>query len=201
MDNGKYQHESCCCGCSCEQSNNEVSCSCGEHTCKDEVCSCGNEYSCSEDSCGCEHSHAEVSCGCGCGCGEEHEGSTWELVLGGVLFLVTELLGIVPEGYQLYALVLAYLLLGWRIVWKSLQNILKGKVFDENFLMSVATLCAFAIGEYAEAVFVMLFYQVGELFQSIAVGKSRSLSRYCDGIKGGGFCTKRRRIVLILLCG
>ena len=79
-------------------------------------------------SCGCEQSHNEVSCSCGCGCvcGEEHEGSTWELALGGVLFLVTELLGVVPEGYQLYALVLAYLLLGWRIVWKSLQNIFKG---------------------------------------------------------------------------
>ena len=63
-------------------------------------------------SCGCEQSHKEVSCscGCGCGCGEEHEGSTWELALGGVLFLVTELLGVVPETYELYVLVLASLL-------------------------------------------------------------------------------------------
>ena len=107
MDKEKH-HEECCCSCGCEQSHKEVSCSCSEdHTCKEEVCSCGHENSCSEDSCG---------CGCGCGCGEAHEGSTWELALGGVLFLVTELLGFVLEAYELYALVLAYLLLGWRIV-------------------------------------------------------------------------------------
>ena len=120
-----------------------------------------------------KHQHEECCCSCGCGCSEEHEGSTWELALGGVLFLVTELLGFVPEAYELYALVLAYLLLGWRIVWKSLQNIFKGNIFDENFLMSIATIGALAIGEYLEAVAVMIFYQIGELFQEYAVNKSR----------------------------
>ena len=123
-----------------------------------------------------KHHHEECccSCGCGCGCGEEHEGSTWELALGGVLFLVTEFLGVVPEAYELYALVLAYLLLGWRIVWKSLQNILKGNIFDENFLMTIATLGAFAIKAWEEAVGVMFFYRLGEYFEHRAVERSRS---------------------------
>ena len=66
-----------------------------------------------------------------------------------------------------------YLLIGWDVLWKAVRNIAHGQVFDENFLMAIATVGAFATGEYAEAVFVMLFYQVGELFQSYAVGKSR----------------------------
>ena len=66
-----------------------------------------------------------------------------------------------------------YLTAGWDVLWKALRNIRNGQVFDENFLMSLATVGAFATGEYAEAVFVMLFYQVGEWFQSYAVGRSR----------------------------
>ena len=66
-----------------------------------------------------------------------------------------------------------YIIVGYDVLWSALRNIFHGQVFDEQFLMSIATLGAFAIGEYPEAVFVMLFYQVGELFQSIAVGKSR----------------------------
>ncbi len=69
--------------------------------------------------------------------------------------------------------VISYILVGFEILRKAFRNILRGKVFDENFLMSVATLGAFAIGELPEAVAVMLFYQVGELFQSYAVAKSR----------------------------
>ncbi|MCI9264089.1 MAG: cadmium-translocating P-type ATPase [Oscillospiraceae bacterium] len=66
-----------------------------------------------------------------------------------------------------------YFIIGWDILWKALRNIKNGQVFDENFLMAIATVGALAIGEYPEAVFVMLFYQVGELFQAVAVGKSR----------------------------
>lgn len=66
-----------------------------------------------------------------------------------------------------------YVLIGWDIVYKAFRNIKNGQVFDENFLMSVATFGAFGIGEYSEAVAVMLFYQVGELFQSYAVNRSR----------------------------
>ena len=69
--------------------------------------------------------------------------------------------------------ILAYAMVGIEIVIKAFKNIIKGKVFDENFLMAVATIGAFAIGELPEAVAVMLFYQVGELFQSYAVSKSR----------------------------
>ncbi len=66
-----------------------------------------------------------------------------------------------------------YFIVGYDVVWGAISNILRGQVFDEKFLMALATLGAFATGEYLEAVAVMLFYQVGELFQSIAVGKSR----------------------------
>lgn len=69
---------------------------------------------------------------------------------------------------------LAYLILGIKIVWTALRNISKGQVFDENFLMSIATIGAFGIGEYAEAVGVMLFYRIGELFEEKAVERSRS---------------------------
>ena len=70
-------------------------------------------------------------------------------------------------------LIISYIIVGFEILRKAVRNILRGKVFDENFLMSVATIGAFGIGEYPEAVAVMLFYQIGELFQSYAVDKSR----------------------------
>lgn len=77
-------------------------------------------------------------------------------------------------GYGRLAVFLApYLLIGGDILAKALRNIFHGQVFDENFLMAIATVGAFIIGEYPEAVFVMLFYQVGEFFQSYAVGRSR----------------------------
>ena len=83
------------------------------------------------------------------------------------------------EGVWRFAFFLpAYLVIGWDVLWKAAMNIAHGQVFDENFLMAVATIGAFCTGffgegEYPEAVFVMLFYQVGELFQGYAVGKSR----------------------------
>jgi len=74
-----------------------------------------------------------------------------------------------------------YLVIGWDVLWKAIRNILNGQVFDENFLMSVATIGALLIGEYPEAVAVMLFYQVGELFQNVAVSRSRqSISALMD---------------------
>ena len=83
------------------------------------------------------------------------------------------------EGPWRFVLFLpAYFVIGWDVLWKAARNIAHGQVFDENFLMALATVGAFCTGffgqgEYPEAVFVMLFYQVGELFQSYAVGKSR----------------------------
>lgn len=74
-----------------------------------------------------------------------------------------------------------YLIIGREVLWKAIRNIKNGQVFDENFLMAIATLGAFGCGEYAEAVAVMLFYQVGELFESVAVGRSRkSISDLMD---------------------
>ena len=69
--------------------------------------------------------------------------------------------------------VASYLLTGWRVLWKAGRNIAHGKVFDENFLMALATVGAFIVGEYPEAAAVMLFYQIGELFEHMAVDRSR----------------------------
>lgn len=88
--------------------------------------------------------------------------------------------------------VVSYVILGGEVVLKAVKNLFRGKVFDENFLMSIATIGAFATGEYPEAVGVMLFYEIGELFEDIAVGKSRKqimeavdmrpeIVRYVDG--------------------
>ena len=76
-----------------------------------------------------------------------------------------------PAGFALY--LVPYLLIGWDVIWKAARNIRHGQIFDENFLMMIATFGAFGVGEYSEAVAVMLFYQVGELFQSYAVNRSR----------------------------
>ncbi len=79
------------------------------------------------------------------------------------------------------AFLVPYLVIGWDVLWKALRNIKSGQVFDENFLMSVATIGAMIVGEYAEGVAVMLFYQVGELFQSVAVHRSRrSIAQLMD---------------------
>lgn len=96
-----------------------------------------------------------------------------EIILGGAFFIITEWLGIIPEAYHMYCLIFAYILLGGRIVLTALKNIVKGNVFDENFLMTVATLGAFAIKAWEEAVGVMLFYRVGEYFEQRAVERSR----------------------------
>ena len=74
-----------------------------------------------------------------------------------------------------------YLVIGYDIIFKAARNIKNGQIFDENFLMMIATFGAFGVKEYSEAVAVMLFYQWGELFQSYAVGKSRqSISEMMD---------------------
>ena len=75
--------------------------------------------------------------------------------------------------YELALYLISYILIGGEVLLQALKNIVKGKVFDENFLMSIATVGAFAIGEFPEGVAVMLFYQIGELFQDVAVNRSR----------------------------
>ena len=98
------------------------------------------------------------------------------IAAGAVLFAAGEIAehAGAPSLWPPVCYVIAYVLLGWEIVWTAFKNLGKGHVFDENFLMSVATLAAFAIGDFAEAVGVMLFYRVGELFEDVAVARSRS---------------------------
>lgn len=78
-----------------------------------------------------------------------------------------------PIYIRLPLFLIPYFLVGWDVLRKAVLNVAHGQLLDENFLMSIATVGALVIGEYPEAVFVMLFYQVGELFQSVAIGKSR----------------------------
>lgn len=77
------------------------------------------------------------------------------------------------EWIEPVAYAMIFLAIGWDVLWRAVKNIAHGKLFDENFLMTIATIGAFAIGEYHDAVAVMLLYQIGELFQHYAVGKSR----------------------------
>jgi len=109
-----------------------------------------------------EHTHEE----------ENHRGTLLRIIVAALLFTVILFL---PEfcvpAFLLY--LVPYLIVGGDILYRAVKNIFRGQVFDENFLMALATVGAFAIGEYPEAVAVMLFYQVGELFQSYAVGRSR----------------------------
>lgn len=102
------------------------------------------------------------------------------IIISFVLLVAAKLIGL--EGWQNYLLFLVpYAVIGWDVLWRAIRNICHGQVFDENFLMAIATVGAFFTGECAEGVAVMLFYQVGELFQSYAVGKSRkSISSLMD---------------------
>ncbi|MCL6603408.1 MAG: cadmium-translocating P-type ATPase [Paenibacillus sp.] len=94
------------------------------------------------------------------------------LGIGGILAAAGMLLPV--DGLtELLVFLLAYFVVGGEVVWRAAKNIVRGQVFDENFLMALATIGAFGIGEYPEGVAVMLFYQVGELFQGLAVNRSR----------------------------
>ena len=94
------------------------------------------------------------------------------IIAAAVLFLAGSLLHL-PEQAEMGIFLACYVVIGWDIVWKAITNILSGQVFDENFLMTIATIGALILGEHSEGVAVMLFYQVGEWFQSYAVSKSR----------------------------
>lgn len=106
--------------------------------------------------------------------------SLYRIIAAAVLFIAAVL--IKAEGaLRLIIFMIPYLTVGFPVLKKAVVNISHGQVFDENFLMCIATIGALIIGEYPEAVFVMLFYQVGDLFESVAVGKSRdSISALVD---------------------
>lgn len=97
----------------------------------------------------------------------------WRIIIGAAVLATAVLLSLNNEWLQIALFIISYIIVGGDVVKRAVKNIFKGQVFDENFLMSIATIGAFFIGEYPEGVAVMLFYQVGELFQSYAVDKSR----------------------------
>ena len=115
---------------------------------------------------------------------DEDKKRTIRLAVGAVVYAIGMALTVfakLPTLAELAFLIVAYVILGWDVVWQAVKNITRGQVFDEHFLMSVSTIGAFAIGEYPEAVAVMLFYQVGEFFQSLTVKRSRkSISDLMD---------------------
>ena len=155
-------------------------CSCG--------CSCGSEPEpvCEEASCGChsaENKHSEAGCACQ---GGEEEGQSFGVVMTRCAAALALLLGgaFLPENllWLTWALHIAgWLVAGYDIALETVRRLSAGKIFDENFLMTLATIGAFCIGSTAEAVAVMLFYQVGEALQARAVRRSRrSISELCD---------------------
>ena len=120
-----------------------------------------------------EHSHSHDHSHSHAHGGEDTDKIKKKLLIGGILFV----LGIfIPKTLfipKLAVFLISYFIIGGDVLLSAVKNILKGQVFDENFLMAIATVGAFAIGEYPEGVAVMLFYQLGELFQGIAVNNSR----------------------------
>ena len=106
------------------------------------------------------------------GMNRKQKRSLYTILTAAALFIAALLLPV--EGvWELLTYLIPYGLIGWKVIWKAVKNISRGQVFDENFLMCVASVGAMCAGDYKEAVAVMLFYQVGELFESCAVGKSR----------------------------
>ena len=132
-----------------------------EH-CHDHCCCHEHEH---EREHGHTHTHGHDHAG-------SHKGTLVRILAAAVLLIAAALLPL--SGWARFAAFLVpYAVIGWDVLWNAVRNIIRGQIFDENFLMAIATVGAFAVGEYPEAVFVMLFYQVGELFQNYAVGKSR----------------------------
>lgn len=119
-----------------------------------------------------EHHHEHT---CGSQCGHEHNDGDRRNTIIRLIFAVTVfVIGLfAPVNLKLYIFLTAYLTAGGDVIYRAVRNILKGRVFDENFLMGIATVGAFCIKEYPEAVMVMILYQIGELFQDYAVDKSR----------------------------
>ena len=177
------EHHECGCGHHHHEEHHECGCSHHHHE-EHHECGCGHHNHEEHHECGCGHHHHEEHHGCGCGHCHDHEehphkhsqeGGLAYILLGAGLFV----LGLILDGFGLKwpmigCCVAAYLILGWNVVTTALKNLTKGQIFDENFLMSIATLGAFCIGEYPEAVGVMLFYRVGTYFEHRAVARSRS---------------------------
>ncbi|MCH5315106.1 MAG: cadmium-translocating P-type ATPase [Eubacterium sp.] len=170
--NHDYEEECCCCE--------------HEHNHEEECCCCEHEHNHEEEECCCcehEHKHSD---GCGCGCGCEHEEINKKdfafkissagilLIAGYILSELTEKGTInVPSFVYLLCFGISYLIVGFGIIKEAVEGIIHKDIFNENVLMSIASLGAFAVGEYVEGCAVMFLFTIGEFLQSFAVQKSR----------------------------
>ena len=170
-DHGDHDHE---CGCG---HDHDHECGCGHHHDHDHECGCGHHHD-HAHGCACGHEHHHSEAHTAHDHGHEHgedSGDLRTILLGAGLFVIGLVLEKLAGGWwSLIPFGAAYLVLGWEIIAAAAKNLVKGHVLDENFLMSVAALGAFLIGESAEGVGVMLFYRVGEYFEEKAVARSRS---------------------------
>ena len=149
-----------------------------------EECSCGHDHHdhdhCHDDGCG--HDHC---CDDGCGCGHEHGGEVnkkefWtKIIISGAFFIAGYIINEAftqPASLKYAAMAcfaVSYLVVGFEIIREAVEGIMHKNFFNENFLMAIASIGAFAIGEYAEGCAVVLLYTIGEFLQDLAVGKSR----------------------------
>jgi len=164
-----------------EHDEHEEKCCCGGHEHEHH----GHEHGHEHDDHGCccgkhEHEHDHDDHGCGCGCGHEHghgeEGERKTIIIriiAGIVLLAAAYFLPTQGIVRLLTFLVPYLVVGYDTLLSAAKGIKSGRVFDENFLMSIASIGALCIGEYAEAVVVMLFNQIGELFEDVAVDRSR----------------------------
>ena len=166
-----HDHE---CGCG-HHHGHDHECGCVHHHDHDHECGCGHHHD-HDHECGCGHHHEHHDHECSCGCLQKHGSDDRKsILLGTGLFVLGLILNALGWGkLSIVAFCAGYGILGWEVLATALKNLTKGHIFDENFLMSIATLGAFAIGEFPEAVGVMLFYRIGEYFEHRAVERSRS---------------------------
>lgn len=164
-DHAEHSHE---CGCG-HHHDHDHECSCGHHHDHGHECDCGHHHDHDHEcSCGHHHEHTHDS-------SQEKQSEKKQLIWGIYCFIVAlimQRLGV--PSFAFGGFVLSYYILGREVLTTAWKNMTKGHVMDENFLMSIATIGAFLIGEFPEAVGVMLFYRVGEYFEHKAIERSRS---------------------------
>jgi len=178
QDHHHEHHEGCSCGHHHQHEHHE-SCCCAHHHEHHEECGCSHHHEHDHEGCTCGHHHDHEGCGCDHHDHDHHDHDGEEdpkpIILGAALFVGGILLNYVNLGWVAAAIfIVSYLILGLNVLKTAWKNLTQGHVFDENFLMSIATIGAFLIGEFPEAVGVMLFYRVGEFFEHRAVSRSRS---------------------------
>ncbi len=173
-DNEKLNHctdDNCCCHDHNHQHHHD---DCHEH----------EHHEHHHDDCHEHEHHDHCGCSCGCGCGHDHHHDE-EDVKKGILRIIA---GVIALGCAIFTgkvvgeasyvsiglYIVAYLIFGYDVVINAVKSIVKGRALDEHFLMAFATICAFCLGEFVEAVSVMLFYQIGEFLQETIVNKSRN---------------------------